>query len=74
MEQQAPIAAVLMDGRVRHVLPEDEEWSIIEVLVNILKPFQQATEAMGAAKVPNTQHSQATSLQAGHQDTGSQRE
>ena len=60
MEQQAPIAAVLMDGRVRHLMPEDEEWSIIEVLVNI--PFQQATEAMGAAKVPNTEHSQATSL------------
>ena len=48
MEQQAPIAAVLMDGRVRHLMPEGKEWSIIEVLVDILKPFQQATEAMGA--------------------------
>ena len=52
MEQQAPIAAVLMDGRVRHLMPEGEEWSIIEVPVNILKPFQQATEAMGAVKYP----------------------
>ena len=33
-------------------MPEDEEWSIIEVLVDILKPFQQATEAMGAVKYP----------------------
>ena len=45
-------AAVLMDGRVRHLMPEGEEWSIIEVLVDILKPFQQATEAMGAVKYP----------------------
>ena len=52
MEQQAPIAAVLMDGRLRHLMPEGEEWSIIEVPVDILKPFQQATEAMGAVKYP----------------------
>ena len=52
MEQQAPIAAVLMDGRVRHLMPEDVEWSIIEVPVDILKPFQEATEAMGAVKYP----------------------
>ena len=62
MEQQAPIAAVLMDGRVRHLMPEGEEWSIIEVPVDILKPCQQATEARSVAKVPNTEHSQATSL------------
>ena len=41
-----------MDGRARHLMPEGMEWSIIEVLVNILKPFQQATEAMGAVKYP----------------------
>ena len=52
MEQQAPIAAVLMDGKVRHLMPEGEEWSVIEVLVDILKPFQQATEAMGAVSYP----------------------
>ena len=52
MEQQAPIAAVLMDGKVRHLMPEGEEWSVIEVPVDILKPFQQATEAMGAVTYP----------------------
>ena len=52
MEQQAPIAAVLMDGRLRHLMPDSEDWSIIEVLVDILKPFQQATEAMSAVKYP----------------------
>ena len=52
MEQQAAIAAVLMDGKVRHLMPEGEEWTIIEQLVEILTPFQQATEAMGAEKYP----------------------
>lgn len=52
MEQQAPTAAVLIDGRVRHLMPEGEGWSVIEVLVDILKLFQQATEAMGAVRYP----------------------
>ena len=50
MEQQAAIAAVLMDEKVRRLMPEGEEWTIIEQLVEILTPFQQATEAMGAVK------------------------
>ena len=53
MEQQAPIAALLMDGRVKHLMPDGEEWSIIEVLVDILKSFQQATEAINGC---STQH------------------
>ena len=51
-EAAAHIAAVLMDGRVRHLMPEAEKWSIIEALVDILKLFQQATEAMGAVEYP----------------------
>ena len=43
-------------------MPEDEEWSIIEVPVDLPKPFQQATETMSVTKVPNTEHSEATSL------------
>ena len=39
MEQQAAIAAVLMEGRVRHLMPEGDYWVLIESLVNILKPF-----------------------------------
>ena len=47
MEQQAAIAAVLMEGKVRHLMPEEAEWAVIELLVDILKPFQWATEATG---------------------------
>ena len=64
MEQQAPMHCCCTDGWQSEAfkMPEDEEWSIIEVPVDILKPFQQATEAMGAAKLPKTERSQATSL------------
>ena len=52
MEQQAAIAAVLMEGRVRHLMPEGDDWVLIESLVSILKPFQLATEMMGGSKYP----------------------
>ena len=52
MEQQAAIAAVLIEGKVRYLMPEEEEWTVTELLVYILKPFQQATEAMGEVKYP----------------------
>ena len=52
MEQQAAIAAVLMEGKVRHLMPESDEWTITEKLVEILKPFQHATEAMSGEKYP----------------------
>ena len=49
-EQQAAIAAVLMDGRNTHLIPDGEEWNIIDGLINVLKPFQKATEAMSGEK------------------------
>ena len=52
MEQQAAIAAVLMSGKVRHLMPESDEWVIIEELVDILKPFHHATEVLSAEKYP----------------------
>lgn len=52
MEQQAAIAAVLMEGRVRHLMPKGDDWVLIESLVNILKPFQVATEMMGGSRYP----------------------
>ena len=52
MEQQAAIAAVMMEGKVRHLMPEADEWVVIELLVDILKPFQHATEAMGVVQYP----------------------
>ena len=40
-EQQAVIAAVLMEGKVRYMMPEGGDWTVIEELVNIL---QKVTE------------------------------
>ena len=52
-EQQAPIAAVLVDDRShRHLVPDVQEWVLIEELITILKPFQQATEIMSGSKYP----------------------
>ena len=52
VEQQAAMAAVLVEGRVRHLMPEGDDWILIESLVSILKPFQLATEMMGGSKYP----------------------
>ena len=41
-EQQAAICAVLAESRdrtIRSLLPENEEWSTIEDLISVLKPF-----------------------------------
>ena len=51
-KQQAAIAAVLMEGRLQHLMHEGEEWNIIENLVNILHPFQGTTEVMSIDKYP----------------------
>ena len=52
-EQQAAIAAVLIEGKVQHLMPEGEEWSIIDELIKILEPFQEATEVMSTEKFPS---------------------
>ena len=44
--------AVLMEGRVRYLMPEGGDWTVIEELVNILEPFQKVTEAMSTEKYP----------------------
>ena len=51
-EQQAAIASVLMEGKVRYLMPEGGYWTVIEKLVNILEPFQKVTEAMSTEKCP----------------------
>ena len=51
-EQQAAKAAVLMEGKVGHLMPEGDVWTIIEQLVAILFPFQHTTEVMSAVKYP----------------------
>ena len=49
-EQQAAIAAVLMERKVRYLMPEGDDWTITEELVNTLEPFQKVTEAMSTEK------------------------
>ena len=51
-EQQAAIAAVLIEGKAQHLMPEGEEWSIIDNLIKILDPFQKITEVMSKEKFP----------------------
>ena len=72
MEQQAAIAAVLMEGRVRHLMPEADDWTIIELLVDVLKPFQHAMEAMSVVKYTTVSMvNQALALQTIGEDTES---
>ena len=51
-EQQTAIAAVLMEGKVQYLMPEGEEWSIIDNLIKILEPFQNITEVTSIEKFP----------------------
>ena len=51
-EQQAVIAAVLMEGKLQCLMPEGEEWNIIESLVSILDPLQEDNEVMSTDKYP----------------------
>ena len=39
-EQQAAIIAVLIERKAQYLMPEEEEWSIIDDLIKILEPFQ----------------------------------
>lgn len=48
---QQALCAVLLDQprEVRYLLPDSEEWTIIEELIAVLKPFHRATTAMSAS-------------------------
>ena len=52
IEQQTAISAVLVEGKDRHLMLESGDWEVVEMLVELLKPFQQATTLMGAVKYP----------------------
>lgn len=53
-EQQQAICAVLLDNREdRQLMPTDEEISIVEELIVILKSFREATEIMSGEKYPS---------------------
>lgn len=51
-EQQAAIAATLMESKDTHLMPEGSEWKIIDELVNVLTPFNLATETLSGEKYP----------------------
>ncbi|XP_069748118.1 E3 SUMO-protein ligase ZBED1-like isoform X2 [Narcine bancroftii] len=52
-EQQTAIAATLFEDSINyHLMPESIEWNSIEGLVELLQPFQQATEMMSRLKYP----------------------
>ena len=54
MEQQAAIAAVLVDGTVRHLMPENADWTLIEQLVEILKPFTSCDRSYVRRQIPHS--------------------
>ena len=51
---QQALCAVLLDQprEVRYLLPDSEEWTIIEELIDVLKPFHRTTTAMSASSYP----------------------
>ena len=54
IEQQQAICAVLLDSRAdRQLMPTDEEISIVEELIVILKSFREGTEIMSGEKYPS---------------------
>lgn len=51
---QQPLHAVLLaqPREVRYLLPGSDEWTVIEELIAVLKPFHRATTAMSASSYP----------------------
>ena len=51
---QQPLCAVLLDKprEVRSLLPDGDEWNIIEEVLEVLKPFHRATTTMSASSYP----------------------
>ena len=43
---------VLVEGKDSYLMFESGEWEVVEILADMLKPFQQATTVMGAVKYP----------------------
>ena len=51
---QQSLCAVLLDKprEVRSLLPDGDEWNIIEEVLEVLKPFHRATTTMSASSYP----------------------
>ena len=51
LEQQTAICAVLMENRSdRSLLPSTDDFTVLEELVSVLRPIQQATELLIGSK------------------------
>lgn len=50
MEQQAPVCATLMEMKRMDLLPTDGEFSLLEEVLRVLKPFKDVTVQMSAEK------------------------
>ena len=53
-ELQQPLCTVLLDKphEVRSLLPDGDEWTVIEELLDVLKPFHKATKTMSVSLYP----------------------
>jgi len=50
LKQQQPICATLMDLKKGELMPTDVEFKTLEHSVEVIKPFVDITEALGAEK------------------------
>ncbi|KAK0153071.1 Zinc finger BED domain-containing protein 1 [Merluccius polli] len=51
-EQQAPVAAVIMEKKLCHLELSTSEWTLMEQVRAVLKPFKTATEALSTDRFP----------------------
>ena len=54
-EQQPALCSVLFESRdktVRSLFPDGSEWNLLEDLVAVLEPFEEATKAMSGSNYP----------------------
>ena len=51
-EQQAPVAAVIMEKRLSHLELSTNEWRIMEKVGQVLEPFKKATAALSTDQFP----------------------
>ncbi|KAK7176491.1 hypothetical protein R3I93_000658 [Phoxinus phoxinus] len=53
-EQQAPVAAVIMEKKLGHLELTTREWTLMEQVRAVLKPFKLATEALSTDRFPTS--------------------
>ncbi|XP_027138680.1 zinc finger BED domain-containing protein 1-like [Larimichthys crocea] len=51
-DQQAPVAAVIMEKKLGHLELNTNEWSLMEQVSSLLQPFKVATEALSTDRFP----------------------